>query len=505
MSSSRSHLIPGYNHAYDDLGDVLIIGLGKTGRIAAQYCVGLLGRRVKSITVWAGGKKSDFQDESDRSLIERFEQSGVRIVYGSHEVTGSFDLCIASPGIPEPSDFYQSAKAASREIVSEVEFAWRESRTSASWIAITGTNGKTTVTSLIAHILKESGYNAKAVGNIGQTCLRAVQQDDIDVYVAEVSSFQLASCSLFAPDVAVLLNITPDHIEWHRTLDAYVAAKMNILANLKDHRSICAVLDATNDVVRAKVKELRSQDDATRGFSYIPVGTRQGIESDMRAACGSENAAFVRDGKFVVAWKGSEHVLCDVSDLKIFGEHNVSNALIASSAAISFGAHDANVAHALTTFLPLEHRLEPCGEVDGVSFYNDSKATNVDATSKALSAFSPRRPIVLLGGHDKGTDLTPLVEQAQRHCKAVVCFGAAKDRFLKAFSESALPVYAADHGMRSALQEAIALAKPGDIVLLSPACSSFDEFSCYEQRGDAFKRLVAAYIADRRLPCEAEE
>lgn len=450
----------------------------------------MLGRRVQSVTIWAGNNKKDIDRYADE-----FTHDGAHIVYDSQNVTGSYDICIASPGIPEPSTLYQSAKDCSKEIVSEVEFAWRESRTSTKWIAITGTNGKTTVTSLIAHILHACGYHAKAVGNIGQTCLNAVREEDASVFVAEVSSFQLASCSLFAPDIAVLLNITPDHIEWHHSLQAYVSAKMNILKNLKSNHSICAVLDATNDIVRKKVKEFRGEDDTQRGFPYIPVGSSAGLTSDMRARCGSENASFIRDGKLVVAWQGKEHVLCSVSALQIPGQHNVSNALMAASAAIAYGADSADVSHALTTFKPLEHRIEPCGQVNGISFYNDSKATNVDATNKALSAFVPRRPIVLLGGHDKGTDLRPLVAQAQKHCKAVVCYGASKDRFLQAFAGSALPVYQADHGMKSALDEAIKLAGSGDIILLSPACSSFDEFSCYEERGDTFKKLVASYIA----------
>ncbi len=491
MMRSTSSLIPGYRYAPANLGNVVIIGLGKTGQVAADYCLDLLGHRVKSVTVWAGktGKNT-------REIGENLARRGANVVYDSQEVTGSYDLCIASPGIPQPSSFYQSAQKASAEIISEVEFAWRESRTRTSWIAVTGTNGKTTVTSLISHILKTCGYNVKPVGNIGNTCLRAVQEDDSDVLVVETSSFQLASCVRFAPDIAVLLNITPDHIEWHKTFDAYVAAKMNILSNLKANHSICAVLDATNDVVRKKVKELRAQSDDQRGFAYIPVGSADGLSSDMRVRCGATNASFVREGNLVVAWNGTEHVLCSASDLQIPGQHNVDNALAAASAVIAFGANDGDVTKALKTFKPLEHRIEPCGTMNGISFFNDSKATNVDATLKALSAFSPRRPIVLLGGHDKGTDLAPLVVQAQKHCKAVICYGASKGRFLKAFQKAALPVYEASDGMESALDEAISLAKPGDIILLSPACSSFDEFSCYEQRGDAFKKLVAHRIAD---------
>lgn len=187
------------------------------------------------------------------------------------------------------------------------------------------------------------------------------------------------------------------------------------------------------------------------------------------------------------------------ADLRIKGEHNASNALAAASACLALGLTGEQVAAGLRGFSPLEHRIEPCGAVAGVACYNDSKATNVDATLKALSAFGDARPVVLLGGDDKGTDLTELVRAARVHCKAVVCFGAAGDRFERAFAdvpgaaESALAVLRAAH-LEDALDAALDIAQPGDVVALSPACASFDEFSCFEERGEVFKKLVA----DRR-------
>ena len=298
------------------------------------------------------------------------------------------------------------------------------------------------------------------------------------------------------------MNITPDHIEWHGTLDAYAAAKWKVIANLSQTPNSTAVLCATDDAVRARIRELRSVTPDERGFGYVPVGTKDGIAGDMRVRCGSENAAFVAtDGVLTVAFRGVEHRLCAASDLQIKGNHNTENALVAASCAIALGVDDALVAQSLRSFAPLEHRIEPCGSVAGVACYNDSKATNVDATLKAFSAFGSTRPIVLLGGHDKGTDLAPLVAAAHEHAKAVVIFGEARERFLAAFGgecsgeDGTLAVIAANH-MEDALDAGLAAAAPGDVLLLSPACSSFDEFTCYEQRGDVFKELVAVRSAE---------
>ena len=231
----------------------------------------------------------------------------------------------------------------------------------------------------------------------------------------------------------------------------------------------------------------------------MPLGTAEGVRGDMRAACGSDNAAFVDgDGLLTVALDGAEHVLVAAGELQVKGEHNLSNALAASSAALALGVPDEAVRQGLRGFKALAHRIEPCGTVAGVTCYNDSKATHVDATLTALAAFPETRPIVLLGGDDKGTDLAPLVEAARAHARAAVCFGAARERFAAAFGVDGS---AGEDGgdfavlqascLEDALDAALAIAGAGDVVLLSPACASFDEFGSYEERGRAFKALVA--------------
>ena len=474
-----------------NLGRVLVLGLGKSGKAASSYCSKLLGSRVESLTVAAGA-----DNDAAREFAAGIEAAGATVLFETYDFEGTYDLAIASPGISEFSDFYLNAAAHATEVVSEVEFAWRESAAGSRWLAITGTNGKTTTTALAAHLLQTCGLNAAAVGNIGDTCLDAVAAGKTDVYVAEVSSYQLASTRDFCPDVAVLLNITPDHVKWHRGLENYAAAKKKIYANLAKGGT-AVVMDATNDVVRGFVRELKAVTDSERGFSYIPMGTAQGIHSSMVEACGSANAAYLDDtDELVVEWQGKRTVLTKASELQIAGEHNASNALAAAAAAIALGCEPEGVRAGLRSFAPLEHRIEPCGTVEGVRFYNDSKATNVDATLKALAAFGEDRPIVLLGGDDKGTDLSILVAESEAHCKAVVCFGDAAERFLGAFANSSCPHYPAGK-MEDALDTAITHAQAGDIVVLSPACASFDEFSGFEERGRVFKDMVAKRSQER--------
>ncbi len=483
---TQSAFLEGRKCARARLGRVLVLGLGVSGKACVSYLLDLLGSRVDSLHIAAGA-----YSESNEAWLAHAVSRGATAAFDSEEFDEAYDLCIASPGISEFSDFYLNAKAASAEVVSEVEFAWRESAASSRWVAITGTNGKTTTTAMIEHILRKAGLAACAVGNIGDTCIEAVASGKVDVYVSEVSSYQLASTRRFAPDVAVVLNITPDHLSWHRSHEAYAAAKWKILDNLSTLPAACAILDATNDEVRAKVRELRRIPDESRGFDYVPVGTGAGLEGDMRKACGSAHAAFVdAQGNLRVAFSGEDRVLCPASDLRVKGAHNVANALAAASAAVALGLDAGSVAEGLGSFEALEHRIEPCGSVAGVACYNDSKATNVDAVLAAVAAFDPVKPIILLGGRDKGTDLEPLVAACRKHAKAVVCFGEARERFEAAFAASGLDLISADC-MEAALDAALCVAKEQDVVLLSPACASFDEFSCYQERGSRFKQMVS--------------
>ena len=499
--------VEGTKAAAASLGRVLILGLGVSGKAAARYCASLVGGRVQALFVAAGARTSDSErfctDELPAGTAVAYGDDGVsQLIAGMDDASEApFDLCIASPGIPFWHELYEQALAASAELVSEVDFAWRESARDSRWVAITGTNGKTTTTALCAALLQAGGLSANAVGNIGDTCIEAVSAGETDVYVAELSSYQLASCKRFVPDAAVILNITPDHLHWHKSFEAYRQAKLDVLDMLARGDDGLAVLDATDDEVRACVRSLRAQSEEQRGFAYIPLGTKAGIGGDMRAACGADNAAFL-DGQGVmrIAYRGVVHAVGAATDAELKGEHNVHNMLAAASVAVGFGIDDDRIEDTMLAFPALEHRIEPCGSVAGIECFNDSKATNTDAVLKALAAFQGQRLVVLLGGQDKGTDLAELVTAVHEASFAAVCYGEAGPRFMRAFEEArgkapeGFQVFAAQH-MEEALERALQIARPGDVVLLSPACASFDEFKSFEHRGRVFKDLVAAHAA----------
>ncbi len=504
-NAAQTKLIETKKHAAAQLGHVLVLGLGVSGTAVRNYCLDLFDApaapavapapqpselhtaRIAALSVLTGTEEAGFDLETTRpegATTQHFASlSGM-----AERVGKAFDLCIASPGISQFSPLYETAASLAKETVSEVEFAWRESAADSKWVAITGTNGKTTTTALTAHLLRESGMKAAAVGNIGDTCITAVANGETEVYVAEVSSYQLASCTLFAPDCALLLNITPDHLAWHKSFEAYVEAKGKVFANLRACAENYAVIDATNEESRNFIKTIREEGRC----AYIPVGTAEGLGGDMRARCGSTNAASMReDGMLVVALDGTEYELIPAESMLLQGQHNINNALMAASAALCLHAPVEAIRQGLASFAPLEHRLEPCGTVNGVACYNDSKATNPEASLVALAAFKNKKPIVLLGGDDKGTSLTELASCAAQTCQAAVCFGAAGPRFADAMAQTALP-YKLVANLEEALDAALAMAQAGGTILLSPACASFDEFDNFEHRGRVFKQLVAA-------------
>ena len=456
------------------LGDVCVLGMGGTGIAVCRYLSTLVPARVRSVTLY-GGARSSAGDES-RAL----EAEGVRCVLGTEDVAGDYDLVVASPGISEFSGFFSTAKAHAREVVGEPEFAFRESPE--RWVGITGTNGKTTTTTLTAELLRAGGLKAETVGNIGTIVTgELASRDESTWFVAELSSFHLATTRLLHPRVACLLNITPDHVEWHGSLAAYAAAKERLFANLD--AGDLAVVSVDDDWCRAVADRL----DA-RGLRVCRLSVQEAPD----APC----AAFRRDGSLVVRIDGAETVVASEDELPIKGEHNVENALAASTMALELGVSADDVRRGLLAFQALEHRIEPCGEIDGVHFVNDSKATNTDSVEKALTAFATGTIDLLLGGHDKATDLSSLATAVAACCRVAVCYGEAGERIARALEDavvtsgSSLVVVRAPH-MTEAFEAACAHALPGDTVLLSPACSSFDEFSNMAERGRLFKRLVS--------------
>ena len=450
---------------------LLVLGQGSSGLDVVQWACAHLGDRVSSVTMYGGAKAQP----SDRT--RELERAGARFVFGTEDVEGAYDICVSSPGISEFCDFFAAGRAHSSEIMGEPEFAFRLSPS--NWCAVTGTNGKTTTTSLVDHLLRSADISSVAVGNIGNPPINEVDgRVDGSWFCAELSSYQIATTTELHPRVAILLNITDDHLAWHRTHENYAEAKIRLFQNMGE--GDLAIVDVEDEGNMAHRDEI-----------FVPGRRVLSLACEDR---GVDDAAFVRDGLMIVRLAGEENELVSTADLKIAGHHNIINALAAAAAALACGASVASVRAGLLSFAPLEHRIEPAGSIAGLRFYNDSKATNTDAVEKALTAFPNDRVILLLGGHDKGTPLEDFSHIVCQHVAAVVCFGEAAERFEQALvaagAEGLGVVLARAEHMRDAVDVARTLAHDADVVLFSPACSSFDEFSGYEERGRAFKSYL---------------
>ena len=449
-------------------GDILVLGLGRSGVATARYAARLVASgRATSVTAYDAASTPQTEQRA-----EELRALGVRVELGSDQVAGDYSLCVASPGIPPHAALMQSASHRAENVISEIEFAFIESRQ--QWIAVTGTNGKTTTTALIAHLLKTGGVSARTVGNIGSPAIAVVAEaSDSEVLVAEVSSFQLSLTRTFHPHVAVLLNVTPDHLDWHGSIEAYTGDKLRVFANLD--ADDLAVIDVDDPGSAACVETVAQRD--------VPVAR---IALSARHSMG----ATLIDGVLVLETRGGEVRLCRADELLIRGDHNVSNALAAAAAAHACGVGATHLREGLRSFRAIEHRLEPVGCVAGVEWYNDSKATNPDAVLKAVDAFRERSFVLLLGGRNKGNDFRPLAERVDSDAKAVVLFGESRAELALAFQGLDVECVEAV-SLADAVAVASELASAGDAVVLSPACASFDEFTSYEHRGSAFKALVA--------------
>jgi UDP-N-acetylmuramoylalanine--D-glutamate ligase len=400
-------------------------------------------------------------------IVDRLRQAGCALELGVHTIPvfTAQDLIVPSPGVPADLPALVAARSARIPIWSEIELASRYLR--GRLIAITGSNGKTTTTALLGHILRAAGMPVIVAGNIGTPLISCVDQStDGSVTVAEVSSFQLELIDSFRPNIAVLLNLTPDHLDRHASFDDYCRAKLRLFEN-QNERDF-AVINADDPVV-ARQAPSRPQ---IRWFSR-----------NRRVAAG----ATLLDGKIVFRDDAGETFLLDRAVIGLRGEHNVENVLAAASAAWLAGAPALTIAGAVRSFPGVEHRLEFVAEIDGVQFFNDSKATNVDAALKAIAAF-PGGLFVILGGKDKGSDYAPLIEPLRQRARLVLLIGAAAQKIESQIGGSVPTVHA--ETLDRALALACERATRGDTVLLAPACASFDQFENYEHRGRVFKQLV---------------
>lgn len=383
------------------------------------------------------------------------------------------DEAIKSPGIPEKAPLIAKLRQRGIPVISEIEFAGRYMGRARA-ICITGSNGKTTTTSLIYKILRDAGYNVALGGNIGESFAYSVATGDYDWYVLELSSFQLDGMYRFRSHIGVLTNITPDHLDrYDYRFQNYVDAKMRILQNQNSRDFF--IYSGDDETIR---REVEGRDLRVR---QLPFAAKNAIAS-------GAGDAFLTGGRFT-ACVGRTEVEIDTERMQIRGLHNAYNAMAAALAALAAGVAPECIRRSIYDFSPVEHRLEPAGEIDGVSYINDSKATNVDSTWYALESMD--RPVVwIAGGTDKGNDYAPLMDFVRKKVRTLVCMGVDNRKLIENFTDVAPRVVSAS-SLDEAMREARAAARPGDVVLLSPACASFDLFKNYENRGELFKQWVA--------------
>jgi UDP-N-acetylmuramoylalanine--D-glutamate ligase len=449
---------------------VLVVGLGKSGVAAAIF----LQERGARVSV-SDAKTEDQLPSAIPALLDK----GISVETGGHSerTFRDQDLIVVSPGVPSDVPQLQKARAQGIPIIGEVELASRFLK--GQIIGITGSNGKTTTTALVGEVIGMGGYEVQVGGNIGTPAISLVSESTSDTYdVLEISSFQLESIESFHPKIAVVLNITPDHLDRHHSFDAYVLAKARIFENqtAEDH----AVLNADDPTCAGLAGRTRAQ--------VHWCSRRKEVEQ----------GAFVKDG--TIRWRdeGYEQEVMPVTSIALKGTHNLENVVAAVCVGRIVGCEPHRIRRAVEEFRAVEHRLEYVSTVRGVEYYNDSKATNVDATIKALESF-PGNIHIILGGKDKGSDYSVLKDLLRARTKRVYTIGAAAEK-IESQIANAVPVLRAET-LETAVKRAAESAAPGDIVLLAPACASFDQFESYEQRGRVFKEAVQA-LAARKTPSE---
>ena len=405
-------------------------------------------------------------------FVDDLKKWDIPFEQGKHteELILGADEVIKSPGIPSTVPMVKKLEAQGTPILSEIEFAGRYD--SAKKICITGSNGKTTTTSLIYYLLKNAGLNVGLGGNIGKSYAYQVATEHFDYYVLEISSFQLDNCYDFRPDIAIITNITPDHLDrYDYQLENYVRSKFRITRNLRPED--CFIFDSDDEITIDHLNKI------ILSAKRLPFTQKGEVEQ----------GAYLKDDKIIVKYEDEE---CDIylKELALGGKHNIYNSMAAAIAAKASGIDNKVIRESLATFQPIEHRLEPVLSIKDVLYINDSKATNVDSAWYALECQT--RPVVwILGGKDKGNDYEVLKPLVKDKVKAIVCLGVDNSRIRESFEGTVgSGNFVETRSAEDAVKEASKLAAPGDVVLLSPCCASFDLFSSYEDRGRKFKEAV---------------
>ena len=412
-------------------------------------------------------------DES--SLKENYrtelQNAGIAFEEGKHdrEKILSADEVMKSPGIPEKNEMVKQIRKKGIAIISEIELAYRFKGNSRI-VAITGSNGKTTTTALTFHICQHAGLDAALVGNIGYSFARQVAEDPKALYVAEISSFQLDDIKTFRPDIAILTNITEDHLDrYDYNFENYIRSKFRIAENQQpnDHFIYCA----DDEVTMKYINQFNIQ------AKQLPISMKRELP----------NGAFIKDGDMYIR-TGQDFASMSVFDFALKGKHNQYNTMAACVAATTLDIRKDKIREAVQNFQSLEHRMEPVATIRGVEFINDSKATNVNSTWYALESMT-KPTVLILGGVDKGNDYSLITELVKEKVKAIICLGTDNRKIHEAFGNMISPIVNTGSALE-AVHAAFHFASKGDVVLLSPACASFDLFKNYEDRGKQFKQAV---------------
>lgn len=436
---------------------VLIMGFSMSGKSAAKY----LAHHGADVFITENRE----QKEEDLKDIQELEGLGIKIEFGgnSDEFLNDSYMAIVSPSVPKESELYKKVQEKNIQIISEIELAYKE--TGRPFIGITGTNGKTTVTALTSHILS-SEYKAPECGNIGVPPT-SLLDDDVDYFVCELSSFQMEHTNAFKAQIACWTNFTPDHITWHGTLENYFNAKAKLFRN--PTASAFAVLNGADE----KLLE----------FSKTVGGTVFLFDKEVE-----DNCCYIKDESIFYKRNGKEEFIIKLADCPLIGHHNYQNIMCCVIMAKIIGISNEHIQERIKDFVVPEHRLEKVREYNGITFYNDSKATNPEASIVAINSFNNTDVTLIAGGRDKLTTLDEFCESVKQHIKTVILIGEATERFEEALKKSGFDNILKADTMESAIDKAIEL-KPNN-VLLSPACASFDMFKGYEERGTVFKNYV---------------
>lgn len=457
---------------------ILVIGSGKSGISAA-----LLARR-KGHSVFLTESNSTAENDE---VKEKLTKNGIEFEFGANSIENltRFDLCIASPGVPPSAPIIKELEKQGIEIISEIEFAYQNLSAKVEIIGITGTNGKTTTATLMAHIVAHSGRSVKLVGNVGlpmADIADTVTADDI--IVVELSSYQLDRIKTFRPNVAIIMNITEDHLAYHGSYEQYTKAKWKITSNQSADNLL--VLNCDDEILSSILKK----QPLVSGGEILE--TKAEIRLISLNSSNINTVGVSRENESIVYHsKQQKEEIMPTSNVPLYGEHNLYNTFATVIAAKYLQIRNEDIRDAVASFKGVQHRLEVVRDLHGVRFINDSKATNVNSSWYALNSFD-NDIVWIAGGLLSGNDYDILSSLVESKVKYLICFGEEKNRLFDKFSDKVKCFLA--NNLTEATQEAAVAAKPGDVVLLSPACKSFDEFVNFEHRGDVFKQVVNSFV-----------